>query len=427
MAVAVLPLLTIGKLIAQLILIKKGEMLHLLGFYLKRLFGLSVISFWQNSSGLKKWLGTPLFFLRETFKRVCGLLVGNDFIASITNNAELLFGKRITTSVRLTALAKLYLHLLTAPIQIALSYPRRIIGAFLYSIILPAGYFTIPSFQPSALQPSKKYFLPNYLDGTSIETHEIISQSQDRKAPTSYIIRLQGNGGTIHREDSDETRTYYEKTRANIIFYNPRGVQQSSGLATSAWDIVSDGITQVKALLARGVKDITLDGHSLGGATATLVAEYFQQRGITIKVYNDRSFYKIGAFFLYPRGGAFTPDDKRKTDATFIGVWLRSILRWTQCEMHAGRAALSLKPEAIAVAVTPKDNVIPHCTSMYSYLAHHSTADVRAKRDMVIQTPFLLHYPYLLGSTVAHNVCKSTYPDENAAHFIDFHARSIPQ
>jgi hypothetical protein len=63
---------------------------------------------------------------------------------------------------------------------------------------------------------------------------------------------------------------------------------------------VTDGIAQVKRLLEQGVQPhkILLSGYSLGGGIATLVARHFQQKGINLYLFNDRSFSSLDSVLV---------------------------------------------------------------------------------------------------------------------------------
>ena len=59
---------------------------------------------------------------------------------------------------------------------------------------------------------------------------------------------------------------------------------------------MTDGIAQVNRLLLEkkiSPDNILLDGHSLGGSVAVMVAKHFHDKGIKVYVWNDRSFSSL--------------------------------------------------------------------------------------------------------------------------------------
>ncbi len=89
-----------------------------------------------------------------------------------------------------------------------------------------------------------------------------------------------------------------------MIGFNFRGVGGSTGWPVEATDLSIDGHAMIKFLTDQGVneRDITLHGHSLGGAVAVDVARTHP----SVKVISDRSFSYVpldGGRFHYDRIG----------------------------------------------------------------------------------------------------------------------------
>lgn len=127
-------------------------------------------------------------------------------------------------------------------------------------------------------------------DGAVLDTTEIRQKNKDPKNQ-KYIIRFLGNA-QAHNQSMDEFLADAERLNCNVVAFDYRGVARSQGFVSSKDKLVIDGIAQVQRLLDNGVKpqNITLEGHSLGGAVATLVAKHFYDHGIKLYLFNGRSF-----------------------------------------------------------------------------------------------------------------------------------------
>ena len=171
------------------------------------------------------------------------------------------------------------------------------------SLVLPAQSRTAQNVgQENLDRLSNNYALA--IDQGFIQTHdearlhtvEITSELSNEllMKDRPFIIKFNGNGGQF--EDSlDRYCKEVKVMGATIIAFNYRGVGQSQVTPTTFQDLVTDGIAQVQRLVDSGAdsKHILLDGHSLGGGVATLVAEHFHQKGLPVYLWNDRSFASI--------------------------------------------------------------------------------------------------------------------------------------
>jgi hypothetical protein len=104
-------------------------------------------------------------------------------------------------------------------------------------------------------------------------------------------------------------RKLVDQTNATLISFNYRGIDRSKGLIFKELHLVNDTISQVFALLDKGIdaKNITLYGHCLGGAVATLAAGILNDCGCPVRLFNDRSFNSISKFvagFILPSSGS---------------------------------------------------------------------------------------------------------------------------
>ncbi|MDF1758028.1 MAG: hypothetical protein P1U74_06995 [Legionellaceae bacterium] len=97
----------------------------------------------------------------------------------------------------------------------------------------------------------------------------------------------------VHKDhiEKDENRNY--------IFWNYPGVAGSAGSTSSPEDLINAGVKQVMRLINIDkipAQDITLDGHSLGGAVAIGVAEVLHANGHYVNLKIDRSFSCVSKF-----------------------------------------------------------------------------------------------------------------------------------
>lgn len=112
---------------------------------------------------------------------------------------------------------------------------------------------------------------------------------------------LSGGNATCYEIYLGEAIKFSNKLGVNVLLWNPRGVMQS-GLqmkngetttkqATSANDIILDGMTAYQYLKSKGVKDEDIDmpaSHSLGGAINTQIRAFYNG-----PICNDRSFSSV--------------------------------------------------------------------------------------------------------------------------------------
>ncbi|WP_187356889.1 alpha/beta fold hydrolase [Legionella geestiana] len=242
---------------------------------------------------------------------------------------------------------------------------------------------------------SQEYLKVITHDGASLDTLQITPRSLVNTPDNQkkYIINFVGNASCY------EDVIYPMKENARdlnrvVIGFNLRGVKKSTGQAKSKNDLVNDGIAQVQRLLDAGVpsQNITLKGHSLGGALATMVAQHFHQQGQPLYLFNDRSFSSITNFVVGLIRTAGTDTGHRESFGMKLLGWMAkpfikfgvSLVKW---EINADDAYKAI-PEAYKEYILARsqktdrdesadDTVITH----YASLHHALKSERRAQKD----------------------------------------------
>jgi len=132
-------------------------------------------------------------------------------------------------------------------------------------------------------------------DDVDLDTLSIEHIKQKKKASEQkWIVYFLGNA-MCYEQALEQIKIMSERTGASILTGNYRGVMRSQGAATSSHDLILDGEAMVQYLLNKGVppENILLHGLSLGGAVATEVAAYHQEKDHEMHLCNERSFSHI--------------------------------------------------------------------------------------------------------------------------------------
>lgn len=225
-------------------------------------------------------------------------------------------------------------------------------------------------------------------DGACLDTFEIKNNNQSHLEPKyqKYVIYFGGNL-THYEYNIDSLKEDARNLKANVVGFNLRGVGKSTGKAQSKDNLVTDGIAQVQRLIDQGVspENIILNGHSLGGAIATLVAKHFHGLKQPINLFNSRSFSSITDFLVgYIRLlGKPKLGHKERLGGIVLGWLAKPIIKFVvslvNWEIDAGSAFKKI-PEAyreyIVVRTNKKnrekamdDAVIPHYASIHKALS----------------------------------------------------------
>lgn len=187
-----------------------------------------------------------------------------------------------------------------------------------------------------------------------------------------YIVKYNGNG--MHYQDRlEEFVRDANKLQSNIIGFNYRGVGNSVKQPETIQDLITDGIAQVQRLIDSGVdsKKITLDGISLGGGVATMVAHYFHKNNQPVYLWNDRSFASLSK----AAAGIFAPKSKGISSAIAT-----SSLEASACFV--------MVPAGWDVEVAKAYNEINPAYKSHMYIAKKSE---KSNGDGVVSHPASLH------------------------------------
>lgn len=236
-------------------------------------------------------------------------------------------------------------------------------------------------------------------DGASLDTLQITPSSLVNKPDIEkkFIINFVGNAMS-YEDVIEEIKNNAKALNRVVIGFNLRGVKKSTGQAKSKDDLVTDGIAQVQRLLDAGVpsQNITLKGHSLGGALATMVAHHFHQQGRPLYLFNDRSFSSITNFVVGQIRTAGTGTGHKETFGMKLLGWIAkpfiklgvSLVKW---EINADDAYKGIPEafkeyilvrskksarEASAEQTPVDDSVITH----YASLHHALKSERRAQK-----------------------------------------------
>jgi hypothetical protein len=263
---------------------------------------------------------------------------------------------------------KISLRIICPPIilwDITKFLSNKLFGAMVGRMVLPAqtvnyqsdrngglGLFHRSVFLKSVVNKRLKHNILTVVtpDGAELDTFEVkyIKRIDLKRQKTivsnKYMLNFCGNmtacESPAHIADMQK---YALDLQCNVVNFNYRGVNFSTGKATSKQDLITDGITQVQRLLNKGVEseNIVLKGLSLGGAVATLVAKHFHDRGIKIYLFNDRSFSTIarvlGGTIRNMNSGTGHIATNRILGAVIM-FFTKIGLLLTKWEMNAGKA-----------------------------------------------------------------------------------------
>jgi hypothetical protein len=254
------------------------------------------------------------------------------------------------------------------------------------SLILPAQFrFNPKNASISWLDYKREAFIndrTNHAQQVTIETADgvkldnlVIHNPEQNETPANeqkWVVYFMGNA-CCYEECLEEMKELSQRTGANVLIGNPRGVFRSEGLATKSKQLILDGEAKVQYLKNLGVdtKNILLHGHSLGGGIATAVAVNHQEEGHEMNLCNDRSFASLQAF-LTSMGGKF------------LGSIVSSLAINGRWEFNSVDNYKKIKGKKFIIH-TKDDQVIKYSAGLYKHLKDEAMTaeDRRLKAERV--------------------------------------------
>ena len=187
-------------------------------------------------------------------------------------------------------------------------------------------------------------------DGVTLDACAITSASQEGSLPAEQRWIVYFTGNVEQWEDNlDIAHGYLEKTGANILLFNYRGVGLSEGVRDSPEKLILDGETMMQYLIdAVGVKSehIVVHGRSIGGGVGSQARKLHPEGGIVC----DRSFASMAI------------------EATALFGWgMAKLLRGLGWELDTVAAWEKIKGRKVIV-YHHKDGIIPYQASLYKVL-----------------------------------------------------------
>jgi hypothetical protein len=201
--------------------------------------------------------------------------------------------------------------------------------------------------------PGFKYLNIITSDKISVDTVEIIPDV--RSAATPHIVKFNGNSMTYHDHLQSMIDAANDMGAVMIAFDYPNVGNSDPIRLYSQQPLVNAGIAQVQRLLDQGVDPdkITLDGSSLGGAIAALVAEHFYP-SIQLHLINDRSFSSVTAVLASMIG------------TQNLNLLIKPTLYLVGWEVNAARAFNKLPENKKMLIFSKHDGTIKEAASLYA-------------------------------------------------------------
>jgi len=300
------------------------------------------------------------------------------------------------------------LYFIDSFLQGVASIPNVLFGSSSSSLILPAQNRKLESKFAAEEKEYKEYNLKkiNIIthDNAELDSIEVTSKLDKELLPSNkiYIIKFNGNGA-LYEYQVDSYIRDTKKLKCSVVGFNYRGVGESKGDPMSKSSLVIDGIAEVQRILDKGIlpKNIVLDGVSLGGAVATLVAKHFHGKGFKINLFNDRSFSSISSTavnMILREDSVISRSCKSCASSTlFVSDWEMNAAAAYKTIPAAHKGYMFVIEKNKAYPQNQGDGVIPHKSSL-----HVAVAKTEGQGDKV--WPMLTSSACFFGGHNAHRV-----------------------
>ncbi|HAU1636775.1 TPA: Dot/Icm T4SS effector SdbA [Legionella pneumophila] len=155
-------------------------------------------------------------------------------------------------------------------------------------------------------KPNIEFFTLKTPDGSELDSVQVTGEEEEQKSmgERKFIITCIARDQNFINWIKDLNYTA-KNLGATAISFNYRGVDYSRGLVWTENNLVDDILAQVQRLISLGAdpRNICLDGMCIGGAVATIAAAKLHEKGMKVKLNNERSFTSLSSLvfgFIVP-------------------------------------------------------------------------------------------------------------------------------
>lgn len=228
-------------------------------------------------------------------------------------------------------------------------------------------------------------------DGASLQTVEVVSKQPDAHR---YVLKFNGNGG-MYQDLIEEFAKDAQALNATVVGFNYRGVGKSELKPKQFKKLVTDGIAQVNRLLIEknvSPEQVLLDGHSLGGSVAIMVAKHFHDKGIKVYVWNDRSFSTLSS-----AAAGIISNQLPSLSESSLSVSSYAVLKPLGWEVDAAKAYKAIPYTHKGYMVVDKESGMGVGDSVISHQASLHQSVKKAEQKSGHQTGYTFFHPFEAG------------------------------
>ena len=262
-----------------------------------------------------------------------------------------------------------------------LESPRSKLKRFAMPMILPSLSMEKPPEPPANLGIDKVNVKVNlHKKDVLLNTYQYEPEALKAVAVADkkYVVHFNGNA-QFAADKIEESVQESKNLNCVAIAFDYPGIGTKEDKAKNTKDLVKAGVAQVESLIKAGAKpeNIVLDGHSLGGAVATLVAAELHKKGQPVHLINGRSFSKLSTetdLLLNKQAGLLAgqvnsdgtvkENSKIKALGPLLGKLAKVGIKAAGLEMNAAKAYKSIPDEYKTCYFAQKDEIIPFKASL---------------------------------------------------------------